>query len=209
MSVLAIFTATTLPAHANLITNGDFSVPCSGPYIGFCQNVGPADWTVTFGDVDVVNSMWGEYSGAQSVDLNGDVAGGIAQTFVTIPGVTYRVSFDMGGNPFGNDQGADPIKTMNVLVTGNATHSFSYDTTGTPLIFGTAFDWVYHEFTFVATGTFTTLEFDSTTTGPNNCCWGAVVTNAAVVDLPEPASFGLILPGLLGCLALRRLRIAR
>jgi hypothetical protein len=75
---------------------------------------------------------------------------------------------------------------MDVLVTGNATHSFSYDTSGTPLIFGTAFDWVYDEFTFVATGTFTTLEFDSTTTGPDNCCSGAVITNTAVVDLPDP-----------------------
>jgi hypothetical protein len=92
----------------------------------------------------------------------------------------------MGGNPFGNDQGADPIKTMDVLVKGNATHSFRYDTSGTSLIFGTAFVWVYQEFTFVATGTFTTLEFDSSTTGPNNYCSGAVITNAAVVDLPEP-----------------------
>jgi choice-of-anchor C domain-containing protein len=214
ISALAIVAALTLPAHANLIVNGDFSSPCGGPYLGFCTpNVGPAGWTMPYGDVDVVNTMWQELPGMQSVDLNGDTTGSIAQTFETIVGVPYRVSFDMGGNPFGDNQGADAIKTMNVLVTGNATRlysgSYSYDTSGIPLVFGTYIPWVAYTFTFTATGSSTTLEFDSTTIGPINCCWGAAITNVDVISLPEPGCLTLIGPALLGGLALRKLRIRR
>jgi hypothetical protein len=57
--------AITLPAHANLITNEDFSTPCRGPYLHAKMSDLRTE-TVTFGDVDVVNTMWREYAGTQA-----------------------------------------------------------------------------------------------------------------------------------------------
>lgn len=210
LGTLAIAALLAVPAHANLIANGDFEgLTCNQPVLGFCVNMVPTGWTLDFGNVDTVTSMWQETNGSQSIDLNGNMAGGLSQTFATVVGVTYVVSFDMSGNPFGDNQGADPIKTMNVLISGSPIHNFSFDTSVLPLVFGTYMNWTTHTFTFTADASTTTIEFDSLTSGNSDCCWGPTLDNVSVVSLPEPGSLLLIGPALIGGLALLKRRSGR
>src|SRR4051812_40571144 len=58
-------------------------------------------WTVSVGNIDwlgapVPGCGWQASNGNNSLDLVG--TGGIQQTFDTVPGTTYQVSFDMAGN---------------------------------------------------------------------------------------------------------------
>ncbi|HEY3754100.1 MAG TPA: choice-of-anchor C family protein [Pseudonocardiaceae bacterium] len=114
-------------------------------------------WTVTKGDVDLSGSgFWQTENGAQSLDLDGSVAGAVSQTFSTSPLFAYEVTFALAGNPVS----APVVKTGQVLVNGHVADNFSFDTTGkTEANMG----YVSHEFAFQATGTSTTLEFLSTT----------------------------------------------
>ena len=83
----------------------------------------------------------------RSLDLVGSGAGGIggiSQTFDTVPGQTYVVSFDLAGN-----FGAPPvIKPLAVTVNG-VTTNFTFDTTGAT---GTNMGWVTRSVQFTATG---------------------------------------------------------
>ena len=79
-------------------------------------------WTVSSGTVDYIGTYWQASNGARSVDLNGGNTGAISQTFPTVPGLTYNVTFDMSGNP----AGGPALKTMNVSA-GGASTAYSYD----------------------------------------------------------------------------------
>jgi choice-of-anchor C domain-containing protein len=127
-------------------------------------------WRVTKGDVDLSGSgFWQTEDGAQSLDLDGSVAGAVSQTFSTSPLFAYEVTFALAGNPVA----APAVKTGQVLVNGYVADSFSFDTTGkTEANMG----YVSHEFAFQATGTSTTLEFLSTT----GSGFGPVIDNVRV-----------------------------
>jgi len=103
-------------------------------------------WTVIRGNVDYIGGYWQPAQGLRSLDLIGDqFVGGVQQTFDTIPGATYSVSFDMAGNP----AGGPTIRPLAVNVAGN-TNNFTFDVTGATV---TNMNWTTHQFTFVATGT--------------------------------------------------------
>ncbi len=87
--------------------------------------------------------------------MNAVAAGSIEQTFLTTPGATYNVAFDLAGNP---GQGALPlVKTLRVSAAGRF-QDFTFDTTGkTPANMG----WTTKHFTFKAKWETTTLLFES------------------------------------------------
>lgn len=164
------------PAGASTWTgfgDGSFEAPVVAAhtfqrfYLG--QSIGP--WTVTAGNVDLSGAgFWQTASGVQSLDLDGGVDGAVSQTFSTIPYAEYEVSFSLAGNP---DSGP-AVKTGYVLIDGRFTKSFSFDITGKSR---TNMGYVPEEFTFLATGNSTTLEFASRTT-PGG--YGPVIDNVHV-----------------------------
>ncbi|MET7765612.1 choice-of-anchor C family protein [Streptomyces sp. NPDC005393] len=133
-------------------------------------SIGP--WKVTAGSVDLIGAgYWQAAEGDQSVDLSGQGAGTVAQTFTTVPGKKYTVTYSLAGNP----GGGPAVKTGKVLVNGQNFQDFTFDTTGKST---TNMGYVTREATFVATGTSTTLAFASTT----NTAAGPVIDDVMVRD---------------------------
>jgi choice-of-anchor C domain-containing protein len=160
LSCLAIFTATPASA-ATSFSDGSFESPVVTPntFQTFFAGASIGPWTVTQGSVDLIGQGWWQAAdGVQSLDLDGDQQGAVAQTFSTLPLLKYEVSFKLAGNT-----GSGPtVKTGQVLVNGQVVKEFSFDITGkTPSNMG----YVSQEFTFLASGSSTTLEFASTTPG--------------------------------------------
>jgi len=158
----------------NLLVNGDFE---SGPDIRMaCFPLNPGStaitgWTVTRGQIDYQDGMW-QSSDRRVVDLDGSPGfGGIAQTFQTVPGQSYRVTFDMAGDL----GGAPQIKRMRVEAAGQSAE-FTFDIKRMPVqaagqsaefTFDAAgrsrenMGWVTRTWQFTATERQTTIEFFS------------------------------------------------
>ncbi len=149
-------------------------------------------WTVSVGNIDWESAPpcgWQASAGSNSLDLVGAGAGGIGgiqQTFDTVPGTTYQVSFDLAGN-----YGAGPvIKPLAVTVNG-VTTNFTFDTTGRSAL---NMGWTTHTITFTANSTSTTIDFVSDVSGAGGSLnAGAALDNvriaplvAAVTSAPVP-----------------------
>ena len=157
-------------------TNGSFE---TGTYVdggsGFeTLSVGDTSitgWTVDAGSVDWIGTHWTPQDAAMSIDMNGTEAGAISQVLDTTIGNTYTVSFFLSGNPEG-----DPVvKTLDVNATGGTLATYSYDTTGNDVA---NMNWTQEEYTFLATGTSTTLSFASTTLG----AFGPAIDNVVITE---------------------------
>ncbi|MGC1818450.1 MAG: choice-of-anchor C family protein [Casimicrobiaceae bacterium] len=135
-------------------------------------------WTVIQGAIDWEGPSpcgWVASNGSNSIDLlgQGGSTGGIQQTFDTIPGSTYSVSFDLAGN-YG---GAPVVKPLTVTV-ASVTQSYTFDTTGKS---ATNMGWTRKSFTFTATSSSSTLAFVSNVGFVSNA--GAVIDNVTVAPL--------------------------
>lgn len=160
--------------------NGSFErgTPCHMWGIPEGSTVIPG-WTVVLGSVDwegpPPSCGWQASEGNDSLDLVGDKTGGIGgveQTFRTMPGTTYSVSFDLAGN-----YGAPPvIKPITVTVAG-VTMSYTFDTTGRS---ATNMGWTTKTFTFVANGTSATIRFVSDVSGSGFVNAGAALDNVRI-----------------------------
>lgn len=167
-------TAAAMAAAVSRFDDGSFETPRvaanSFQTVGTGGSVGP--WDVTAGNVDLIGAgYWQAAEGDQSVDLNGNGPGTVSQTFTTVPGKKYTVTYSLAGNP----QGGPAVKTGKVLVNGQNFQDFSFDTTGRT---NANMGYVTREVTFVATGTSTTLAFASTTTSAG----GPVIDDVLVRD---------------------------
>ncbi|HVP31269.1 MAG TPA: choice-of-anchor C family protein [Myxococcota bacterium] len=197
----AIWGLVALPAGAaSLVTNGSFETATINPGGGFLA-VLPGDttsipgWEVFQDNVHYIGTFWQASDGIRSIDLDGTVgaAGGVRQTFATVPGQTYLVSFDLAGNPLG----APAIKPMRVSADGQSA-DFQFDVTGRSQAH---MGYASKTWSFVADDASATLSFLSL--NPANIAgWGAVIDNVAVTAVPEPSALALALGGLVG-LALR------
>jgi len=182
---------------ANLIQNGSFETATVNPG-SFLQldavSTAITGWTVSQGTIDYIGTAWQASEGARSLDLQGLASGGIQQTFNTTIGETYRVTFDLAGNPFGGSA----IKEMRVSA-GGSSADFSFDITGKS---NSNMGWLSKSWDFTANSTTTTLEF----IGLGNSDAGAALDNVSVIAVPEPSSMlGLLSLGVLGIgSALRR-----
>lgn len=133
------------------------------------QAIGP--WRVTRGSVDLIgDGYWQAAEGDQSLDLNGATTGTVAQTFTTIPGTTYSVTYSLASNTGGGPR----VKTGKALIDGQDFQDFSFDSRGRSR---TNMGYVTRQFTFVATRSSTTLAFASTT--PNSA-HGPVIDDVQV-----------------------------
>lgn len=138
------------------------------------------NWAVDSGSIDYIGSYWQASDGTRSIDLNGNEMGSISQSLTTVTGATYKVSFDLSGNP----DGSPSVKTLNVSATGTAPAAFNFDTT-----VGNTHEnmmWTPKEYSFIATGTSTTLTFASTTEGAYGPAVDHVVIQEEVPVTPTP-----------------------
>ncbi len=137
-------------------------------------------WTITAGDVDYIGPYWQAGEGSRSLDMVGCQPGSISQTFDTLAGARYQVSFLMAGNP----DGGPTVKSLRATAAG-ASQDFTFDITG-----ATRGDmrWASRSFSFVATGTSTTLTFSNTSSAAS--CAGAALDGVSVVlSAPPPPAF--------------------
>ena len=126
-------------------------------------------WTVIGQNVDVVGSNWVASDGARSIDLNGDQTGGLSQVITTVAGVLYTVHFDLSGLEF-------PTNPHRVHVSAAGTsQDYALDSTGHT---NGNMMWTPETFTFVATGTSTTLTFASADGGSSGPALDNVKINA-------------------------------
>ena len=139
MRTLALLTGVTLIATAiaapvpdevaapELIVNGGFE---DGPYVEIYLPLDEKSdklkgWTVTRGQIDYLGTHWKHAEGKRSLDLHGTPGfGGVKQTIKTEKGKTYRLTFQMAGNP------GVTTKLMTLEVSANkAAKKFDFDCT--------------------------------------------------------------------------------
>lgn len=170
---------TSAPA-VELATNGSFEdgpePDPNGPGFTVLEAGSAAlpGWRVTQGSVDYIGPYWQHADGRRSLDLNGNEPGTIAQTLRTRPGRTYRVTFRLAANCFGD---GPTVKTIEVRAAG-ARGTFSFDATGRTYA---DMGWVTRSWTFTATGPETELEFASRTDAPPSC--GPALDRVSVVEV--------------------------
>ena len=181
--------ALLLPVAANAATivNGSFEDSPFSP--GSFVTFGPGNglitgWTIGGENVDYIGSYWEASDGARSVDLNGGGPGSLSQTFDTVAGRAYTVTFDLAGNP---DIGAE-LKLLTVTA-ANDSADYSFDTTGASRA---DMNWSNRTFAFTATGASTTLTFSSAMPG----AYGPALDNVAIAAVPEPATWAMMIGGI-------------
>jgi choice-of-anchor C domain-containing protein len=195
LSIMALVLGFLLPsvAQANLISNGNFinCVDCgSGAFV--TKNGGSTDitnWLVTGHSVDLILSYWqAPPVGGNSVDLSGNNPGGVSQTFATVAGQQYLVSFYLSGNP--DNKGVDTLKEAAVSV-GISNQNVAFNTQS---FTKTNMGWVLQSFVFSAIANSSTLSF----AGSNlDGAYGAAIGGVSVTEAPEPATIMLMAIGLL------------
>lgn len=163
-------------AYAAPVVNGSFETGINpGVFTQLLagNSTGIASWTVVSGSVDYIGSYWVSSDGNRSLDMTGSNGqpGAVSQTFVTVAGHNYVVTFDLAGNPFcGN-----PVKNLRVDAGGEPVN-YTFDTTGKTLA---NMGWITETFEFTATGSSTTLTFASLDSG---FC-GPALDNVVVSDV--------------------------
>ncbi len=169
IALCAVFSAALSPWTES---NGSFE---NGPNVGsgfmtiFAGQNNILDWTVGLHSVDYIGGYWQASEGVRSIDLNGHQAGEISQTIETAIGLTYRVTFDLSGNP----DGLPTEKIMSVSANGANVTQYSYSIGQNTK---TNMQWVPNEYHFVATNTNTVLAFTSHVGG----FFGPAIDNVAV-----------------------------
>lgn len=209
---LALLTAIAFGAHANLVVDGDFEQPVTGPggfnsgYTAFGSGAtfGGA-WLVIGSGNNVAVTPSSEYTtiggpliyfvshgGTQSLDLTGEfdngAAMGVQQTIPTVAGQTYSLSFWVGAVNTPDWDGYSGSAAVDVLLNGSA-----FQTAVNTDPSGDATTWKQFSYTFVATGSATTLTFQngSPPRGENG------LDDVVVELVPEPAALSILAPCML------------
>jgi choice-of-anchor C domain-containing protein len=164
--------------HANLIQNGSFETRY-------------ANWS--YSNVDWW-SGWTPKDGSISIDVSAGSAGWIQQSFATVQGSKYTVTFWLAGNPQGN-----PIVKHLDVSAGNVLNSYTFNKTGKTT---SNMGWTEESFIFTAVGSTTTLKFQS----QDNTAYGPAIDLVSVekAAVPIPSAILLFIPGLAGVLASKR-----
>jgi choice-of-anchor C domain-containing protein len=153
-------------------------------------------WITIGGGIDYFGTFITASDGIHSIDINNlNAGGGIAQTFETNIGWVYTVTFDMAANMFGGPA----EKVMNVSAAGSdEDFVFNYVEAGST---AQNPNWASHEWSFVATSTTSTLQFQGVSGG----VYGAALDNVVVTGV-VPSPSGLALLGVCGLISGRRRR---
>jgi len=167
---VVVLTLALLAARAEAFSDGSFEAAAPG-------TVG-SPWTVGGGGMNWVSDWQPSPDGsAHAIDLNKDTIGGIggtiAQTFDTVSGQAYTVSFSLAGNPeclF--DAGNDLDKTVTATA-GAGSLTTTFNVAGRSIF---NLGWREESFSFTASASSTELKFESLETG--RC--GPLVDNVRV-----------------------------
>jgi len=180
-----------LPASAAILVDGNFDNP---PVLNPFQTMfgggafgGPTSnaWTILGHSIDEIGTYWqNPVAGGGSIDLDGELPGGISQS-VNLGGGTYQLSFFLSGNP----DGGDPTKSLAVSIGDVSNQLFTY-TTGT----NTRGDmqYVLETVTFHAGAGTNVLSFLSQDVASS---YGAVIGGISIVPMPEPATWAMLILG--------------
>jgi len=171
---------------------------------GFTNGNVPNSWTVNtafdeFSSFNLVTNAPGNvHSGGnalQIADTSAEPAPIISQTFATVNGATYTVSFDyfFGGGTDANSFFDAQIDGSNKFTTTDASAASTY---------------TLESFTFTGTGS-DTLSFTADTTPSFYFVDDVEVTGAARTSVPEPASIALFGAGFAALGAMRRRKKAK
>lgn len=199
------------PAMGNQLINGGFETPALSPsgftVVGSGSEPAGFGWTVPSGTVDVAylplpqfNINWPAYEGNQLLDLNGNGSGAIVQTFATIPGQAYKITFAYTDNPVAGgvssaDLAVSDFTSFAPLLTGSISHSTS--TSSSP-------DFALYSGGFVAADEVTVVQFTSTSVDTGSS--GGIFLDAVDISpVPEPAALALVAVAAIG-IALRKRR---
>lgn len=203
--------AAPVHAQANLLANGSFENGLFTPdangveRLGFPGSTALAGWSLFVGDVSWVDdaNSYGVRAtdGRRSLSLYDPtrplvLVGSVQQTVATTPGLTYRLSFDVGslaGYPA-------PVGVQAQAV-GRAADFY----VGAPDVTLGANSWSHHDWTFIATDPVTVIALVGHF-GPGYVPGdkGYIgLDNVVLQAVPEPASYGLLGAGL-ALLAWRR-----
>jgi len=167
--------ATMVDFAPNLIQNGSFEQgPNPSDYLPLSPgSTAITGWTVIRGAIDYVGSYFVASDGSRCLDLNGNPGvGGVAQTFATVPGQTYQVSFDMAGN----SDLSNTLQTMEVSAASQV-QDFTFVSGSDKTHLG----WQRDTWTFTANASQTTLEFYSLQTA--NPYYGPMLDNVMVAPI--------------------------
>jgi Protein of unknown function (DUF642) len=196
----------------NLLVNGGFETPVQGApnFAAFNVPAGSSlitGWNVVQGNVDLTNTCcYGplvntlDPSSLQAVDLIGDtrgsggVFGGLSQSFATVVGEAYRLTFDYSHNngTFSPDYAvqvtvADANAPANTIFSVERSQAFTQ--VGLP-------PWLTFSQDFIATSDLTLLKFIDTRGAFNAGIYLDDVSVEAVPSVPGPIA-GAGLPGLI------------
>ena len=132
------------------------------------------NWTVQSGNVELLGTaMQSSPLGGRSVDLNGSAAGAISQVLSTTAGRQYQVVFNTSGNWL------DGEATKDFRVSAGGT-SQDYSLTQPSGWSSTNVLFSGRSMTFTATGSSTTLAFQSLDSGNS----GALIADVRVIEIP-------------------------
>lgn len=213
-AAFATLVAAAVPAHANLLVNGSFE---QGAFVNqgnqtmslAAGSIVIDGWTVLTDATAWINAGnpfgLAASDGSRFLDLTNYSAGapfaGMSQSFATMAGATYTLSFDLGGsNAWGRPDAliASAAGTSATFTTGPASAATPNN------------DWYHESMTFTATGATTTLTLQGSAgfnyIGLDNVSVVLSSGPGPVPAIPEPGTWALMLAGLavVGGVAQRR-----
>jgi len=205
MRFLAITAAALLlsgAAQAAIIVNGSFESGINPPGANFSTlgagNANITGWTIGGGGIDWIGTFWEASDGLRSLDMTAITAGSISQSFATVIGQRYVISFDIAGNP--SPSGGPTLKSLDVSVNSSGLANYTFDTAGfTRANMG----WIGKSYSFIANSTTSNLAFVSN----NGFASGPALDNVTI-SVPEASTWAMMIMGfgLVGTALRRRQR---
>jgi hypothetical protein len=196
----AALVASGAQAAPNLIVDGGFESPLvtgSPGYVTYANGSTFSNWEVTNGNVDVVAAGYtgttppgvGQWLDLEGSGLPGANVGAISQSFATIIGKLYKLTFTYGSNGSGNTAKVSVGNFSGTLAPPGGLNFTPFSTV------------------FKATGTTSTLQF-ATFGGGNGDQGGVALDAVSVTATPEPEAWASMVLGLglAGWVARRRRR---
>ena len=160
---------------SQLDINGGFENAAVTPGTSFISlQAGDAEineWIVGGNGIDYIGGLWQPSEGSRSIDLCYLSNGAISTTLRTVPGMTYRLLFDMAGNP----DGEPSTKELRVWI-DKKYQDFVFTIAGRTR---EDMGWQTRSLEFTATTSATLLKFESLTA----TAYGPALDNVRIVPL--------------------------